>query len=99
MLDVAGVHQEHLDPSRLEDLEHRNPVHPGRFHRDRGHANLLEPLGQSVELATERAKRPHRLLVAIGRDRYDMKGRAVSAPMVEVKRTPKVAFTGGERRL
>ena len=47
MLDVARVHQEHLEAARLENLEHRNPVHARRLHGDGRDADLREPVGQA----------------------------------------------------
>ena len=47
MLDVARVHQQHLEAARFEDLEHRNPVHARRLHGDRRDADLREPIGQA----------------------------------------------------
>jgi hypothetical protein len=76
MLDVARVHEEHLESASLEDLEDRNPIHPGGLHGDGGNPDRLEPIGQAMEITAEGPKRANRLLVAIGRDRDDMKGGA-----------------------
>ena len=54
VLDVAGVHQADLEASGLQELEQRDPVHAGRFHRHRGDADLLQPGRQGEELAVAR---------------------------------------------
>jgi hypothetical protein len=76
MLGVARVDEEHLESSRLEDLEDGYPVHAGGFHRDGGDPDLLEPLCQAIEITAESAKCADRLRIAIGRDRDDMEGGA-----------------------
>jgi hypothetical protein len=75
MLDVARIHEEHLEAPSLEHLEDGNPVHPCRLHRDCGDAHGLEPIRQSTQLAAERAEGAHRLFVAISGDRDHMKRR------------------------
>ena len=65
MLDVAGVHQQHLEAPRFEDLEDRDPVHAGRLHGDRRDAGRREPIGQVVEITAEGAEGAHRLLVPV----------------------------------
>ena len=46
ILDVARVHQQHLEAAGFEDLEDRNPVHARRLHGDRRDADL--PSSQSA---------------------------------------------------
>jgi hypothetical protein len=70
MLGVAGVDQQNLETALLQDLEHRNPVDPGRLHGDRLDPALLEP--QTMEIIREGAERPDRLRGAIRSNRRDM---------------------------
>ena len=56
ILDVAGIDEEHLEAACLQDLEHWDPVDPGRLHGDGGDANLLQPVGESVQIARETPK-------------------------------------------
>jgi len=76
ILDVARIHQQHLKAAGFEDLEDRNPVHARRLHRDRRDTSLLEPIGQSVEIATERPERANRCVVSITRHRDDVESGA-----------------------
>ena len=76
VLDVARVHQQHVKPACLENLEYWNPVHAGGFHGDGGDADLFEPMRQAVEIAAEGAEGPNRPCVAIARHRDDVKCRA-----------------------
>ena len=41
VLGVPRIHQIDLQPPRLEDLIHGNPIDTGRLHRDGRHATLL----------------------------------------------------------
>jgi hypothetical protein len=70
VLGVARVDQNHLEASLLQDLEHRNPVDPGRLHGDRLDPALLEP--QTMEIIGEGAERADRLRGAVRSDRRDM---------------------------
>src|SRR3954468_16675524 len=72
MLGVAGVDQQNLETALLQDLEHRNPVDPGRLHGDRLDPALLEPVRQTMEIIGEGAERPDRLRGPIRSNRRDM---------------------------
>jgi len=74
MLCVPGVNHHHLEAALLEDLEHREPVHPGRFHDHCLDAAVDEPVGQTVKVSSERPECPHRLLVPVEADRRHVKG-------------------------
>jgi hypothetical protein len=52
VLDVPRVHEEHLEPAGFQDLEYRDPVHPGRLHGDRRDATCNEPISQPVEISS-----------------------------------------------
>lgn len=65
MLGVTGVDQQNLEAALLQDLEHRNPVDPGRLHGDRFNPAFLEP--QTMEIIGEGAERADRLRGAIRR--------------------------------
>ena len=65
VLGMTGVHQQHLQPGLFENLEHRNPVHARRLHRDRPNSNLVEPIGQSVQIRREALKRAYRFIVPV----------------------------------
>src|SRR5438105_6169252 len=56
-LGLAGIDQEYLQAPGLQELKQGNPVDPGRFHRDGGHATLNEPVGQGVKVSGEGAER------------------------------------------
>ena len=70
MLGVTGVDQNHLEAALLQDLEHRDPVDPGRLHGDRLDPELLEP--QTMEIIGEGAERADRLRGAIRSNRRGM---------------------------
>jgi hypothetical protein len=72
MLGVAGIDQQNLEAALLQDLEHRNPVDPGRLHGDRLDPALLEPVRQTMEIIGEGAERADRLRGAIRSNRRDM---------------------------
>jgi len=63
-LGLPRIDEEDLHAAGLQQLEQGNPVHPGRFHRDSGHATVNEPVGQSVEVDGERTETAHGLGVA-----------------------------------
>lgn len=73
LLHVSGVDQQHLEALRLEDLEHRDPVHARRLHRHGRDPNSLQPIGQSMQILREALKGPHGLGVAIGRHGHHVK--------------------------
>ena len=63
-LGLAGIDEEHLHAPGLQQFEQGNPVDPGRFHGDGGHATVNEPVGQGVEVGGEGAETAHGLGVA-----------------------------------
>jgi hypothetical protein len=63
-LRLAGINQQDLQTTRLQELEQRNPVDTGGCHGDGGHATVNEPVGQGVEVGGEGAKTTHGLGVA-----------------------------------
>ncbi len=56
ILDVRGIGQRQLEPA-LQDVPHRLPVAPRRFHDDMSHAFALQPRGEAEELLTGCLKR------------------------------------------
>jgi hypothetical protein len=60
-LGLAGIDQEYLHAPSLQELEQGNPVDPGRFHGDGGHATVNEPVGEGVEVDGECAETAHGL--------------------------------------
>ena len=75
ILHVAGIHEEDGEATCVEDLVERDPVHPGGFHRDTGHAAGRQPVGQAMEITGERRERSDRRGVTIGRDGDEVLGR------------------------
>lgn len=76
VFDVAGVHQIHREPARLQQLEQRNPVHSGGLHRHRLHATGGQPVGQPMKVLGKARKPPHRRIIPIRRHRHKMAGGA-----------------------
>ena len=76
MLHVARIHEEDLEPPRLEDLEDGNPVNARRFHGDGRDADGVQPVGQTTEIAGKAPERPDGLIAHLGRDGDHMKRRA-----------------------
>ena len=76
ILDVAGVDEDHLKAARVEDLEDRDPIHAGRFHRHVRDAAGRQPLGQSVQIAGECREGLDGRGIAIRRHGDDVLGRA-----------------------
>lgn len=86
VLDVAGFHQTDLDAARLQDLEEGDPVHPGGLHGHGGHAALLEPVREGVQVLREGPEAPDGLRVAIERHTdVDLGGPDVDARGVRVQ--------------
>jgi len=92
VLRVPRVHQQHLEAASLKDLEYRDPVHARRLHRDGGHSDSLEPVGERMQIAGETLERPHRLRVAVRGYRHHVKRRADiqtrRVPMHRCERSP-----------
>ena len=51
ILDVPRVDEDHLEAARVEDLEDRNPIDAGGFHRHVRDAAGRQPVGEPVEIA------------------------------------------------
>ena len=75
VLHMPSIHQIHREPTRLQQLEQRDPVHPRRLHRYGVHFTGRQPLGQAVQVFGKAGILPYRLLVPIWGDRYKMTGR------------------------
>lgn len=80
MFDVPGIHQDDLKAAGLEDLEYRNPVDAGGFHRHMRYATGGEPVGESVQITRKRGERPDGRRVSIRRDGDEVFGRAAINP-------------------
>ena len=76
VLDVAGIDEQDLEPTRLEDVVDRDPVDAGGFHGHTGDATGDEPVGQPLEVGREGPERLHRGRIPIGWDGHEMFGRA-----------------------
>ncbi|MCK7517044.1 MAG: hypothetical protein MZV64_04635 [Ignavibacteriales bacterium] len=46
--DVAGIHQQHLEAVRLQNVKDRDPIHAGGFHGHVRDATRGEPGGQAM---------------------------------------------------
>ena len=60
VLGVTRIDQNDLKPALLENLVGRDPIDPGGFHRDTGHAARFEPVRQIMQVLRECAERTHR---------------------------------------
>jgi len=67
-LQVVSVDQEDFQPSRFEDLEERNPVHPGGLHRDSANTAPLKPIGRGMQITGEASEPAYGLLVTVSRN-------------------------------
>ena len=76
VLHMPRVDQQHREAARVAQLEQRDPVHAGGFHRDGVDAALGEPVGQALQLSGEAAELAHRLVIAIGRHGHEVAGAA-----------------------
>src|SRR5262249_18612875 len=65
ILDVASLDQGDFEPARLKNLKQRNPVHPSGFHDNRGDATGLQPVGETMQVASKGTKFLNRLGIAI----------------------------------
>ena len=70
---MARVDRQHGEAARLEQLEQRDPVHAGGFHRHGIDAAGLEPIGDGVEIDREAGKLVHRLIVAVRRHGHEVR--------------------------
>ncbi len=75
VLRVARVDEHDLEPTRLEDLKQRDPVDPGRLHRDRRNSETDKPVGQRGQICGEAPERAHGLGIKLRRHGNDVKRR------------------------
>ena len=76
VLGVAGIDEKDLETAFVEQLEYWNPVDACRFHYDRPDAAFRKPIGQPMEVASERAKTLNRIGRAIRVHRRHVHGGA-----------------------
>ena len=85
VFDVAGVDEQDLEAPRFQDVEERDPVHPGGFHGDARHAAGDEPVGETLEVRGERPKGLNGGGVPIGRNGHEvLRGPAVDARDIDL---------------
>ena len=71
LLDVAGIDQHDLEPSRLEDLEHGNPLHARGFHRDGRDADGVSQSASACK-SPLKVQKSAPVRVTLGADGHDM---------------------------
>ena len=76
ILDVARIDQQHGEAARFEQLEQRDPIHAGGFHRHGVHPAPVQPVGQGVQVGREAGELAHRFIVPVGRHRHVVRGAA-----------------------
>jgi DNA invertase Pin-like site-specific DNA recombinase len=59
VLGVTRIDQNDLEPVLLKNLIGRDPIDPGGFHRDTGHATRFEPVRQIMQVLRKCAKHTH----------------------------------------
>ena len=64
ILGVTRIDENDLKPALLKDLIGRDPINPGGFHRDAGHAARFEPVRQIMQVLCECAECAHRCVSA-----------------------------------
>ena len=64
--DMPRVHQIHLQTPRLQNFEHRHPIHAGRFHCHGAHPAGDQPIGQRMQVGRECGKTAHRRIGSVG---------------------------------
>ena len=84
VMHMLSIDQMNFNASSLQDLKQRNPIDTGRFHGDRVHAALLNPVGQGVEALGVRGDLGSR---AIEKMRAERLARAREAGMLGTVRT------------
>jgi hypothetical protein len=58
VLDMPGVYQTNPETSFFQDLQHRNPIHPGRFRRNRCYSVPFQPVGEFGDTAANNSAAP-----------------------------------------
>ena len=76
VLGVTSIHQDDAEAVLLQHFIGRNPVNTGGFHRHAGNAACLEPASHLMQVAGERAKCPHGIIVHLRIDGRHVHGRA-----------------------
>lgn len=71
VLDVMSVDEPHVDLALLQDLEQRNPIDAGRFHRHGTDSAVLKPVGQSLQIDGERWEIPGWFRITIYGNRHE----------------------------
>ena len=98
VLDVAGVDQIDLQTALFQQLEDRDPVHPGRFHRRRRHPASYQPGGQRLQVGGKGPEAPDRVRVPVGwHTRPNLAGTNIQPGGMRVDDTPN--FIRGGRLL
>jgi hypothetical protein len=72
VLQLPRIDQPNLQPTLLQDFEHRNPVHAGRLQRHGIDTARQQPVGQRVQVISHRAKFMHRFLGQMRWHRHPM---------------------------
>lgn len=75
VLGISGIHKNDLKAMLFENLEGRDPVDPGRFHRNASYTAGLEPFGKIMQILCERAECAYRHIVTVGVRCSHMHGR------------------------
>jgi hypothetical protein len=70
ILEMPRVDQADFKAGIRQDLPQRNPVDPGRFHRDPLNAALPKPLCDLPKIFGEAPKTPHWFLIPVRRNRH-----------------------------
>ena len=70
---MPRVHQIDLKAPSVEDLVERHPIDAGRLHRDGGHAAVLQPVREPMQVGGETVKPADRVGIPIRPDRDVMR--------------------------
>ena len=88
------VHEMHVEPGTVQQLEHRDPVHARRLHRHLADPPLAQPLRHPLQVPRERAEPPNRAVAALRIHRHvvrplaDVDPRAVRVNHLEARLPP-----------